>query len=194
MAAQFTLTNGPETNGLELWMCAASSSLPVPDSPIRSTRASDRAADPGRRGTDHFRRAAHQLAQPLVLLPQVGLLDGVFHRQQDAVAAQRLLQEIEGAGARGFHRVGDGSVSRNHDGRRRRAILANRLQQVDPVAVRQFHVEQVDVGAGGIGMLAEIRHRLADVHRVALALQNHAQRTPDVLFVIHDQHAFGSHS
>ena len=44
MAAQFTLTNGPAANGLELWMWAASSSLPVPDSPISSTRASERAA------------------------------------------------------------------------------------------------------------------------------------------------------
>jgi len=43
-AAQFTLTNGPPANGLDLWTCAASNSLPVPDSPISSTRASDRAA------------------------------------------------------------------------------------------------------------------------------------------------------
>jgi hypothetical protein len=117
-------------------------------------------ARPGGRGADHLRRAAHQFAQTLVLLPQVGLLDGVLHGQQDAVAAQRLLQKIEGAGARGLHRVGDGSVSRNHDGRPRGAVLAHGLQQVDAVAVRQFHVEQVGVGAAGIGMLAEIRHRL----------------------------------
>ena len=43
IAAQFTFTNGPAANGLSRWMCAASSSLPVPDSPISSTRTSDRA-------------------------------------------------------------------------------------------------------------------------------------------------------
>ena len=73
------------------------------------------------------------------------------------------------------------------------AVLAHGLQQVDAVAVRQFHVEQVGVGAAGIGVLAEVRHRFAHVHGVALALQNHAQRAADILFVIHDQHAFGSH-
>ena len=101
-------------------MWAASSSLPVPDSPISSTRASDRAAMvacstarvQAGRGADHFRRAAHQFAQALVFLPQIGLLDGVLHGQQHAVAAERLLQKIEGAGARGFHRVGDGAMAR----------------------------------------------------------------------------------
>ena len=73
------------------------------------------------------------------------------------------------------------------------AVLAHRLQQVDAVAVGQLHIEQVGVGALGIGMPAEIRHRLAHVHGVALALQNHAQRAADILFIIHDQHAFGSH-
>ena len=43
MAAQLTFTNGPGANGLLRCMCAASSSLPVPDSPASSTRASDRA-------------------------------------------------------------------------------------------------------------------------------------------------------
>src|SRR5437762_1987226 len=39
--SQLTLMNGPPANGLSLWMCAASSSLPVPDSPASKTRASD---------------------------------------------------------------------------------------------------------------------------------------------------------
>ena len=43
IAAQLTFTNGPAANGLSRWMCAARSSLPVPDSPDRSTVTSDRA-------------------------------------------------------------------------------------------------------------------------------------------------------
>ena len=43
IAAQFTFTNGPAANGLSRWMWAASSSLPVPDSPVNSTLTSDRA-------------------------------------------------------------------------------------------------------------------------------------------------------
>jgi len=150
-------------------------------------------AQPRRAGPDHLGRAAHQVAQALVLLPQRGVLHGVLHRQQHAVAAQRLLQEIEGSGARRLHRVGDGAVPGNHDGRRRRAVLLHRPQQVDAVAVRQLHVEQVRVGPLRVRMAPEFRHRFADVHAVAFAFQNHSQRAPDVLFVIHDQHAFGSH-
>ena len=201
IAAQFTFTNGPAANGLALWMCAASSSLPVPDSPISSTRASERAAIDAcstarcHAGlvTDHLGGRAHQFAQPLILLPQGGVLQRVLHRQQHAVAAQRLFQEIESAGARGFHRVGDGAVAGDHDGRRRRAVLLAPPQQVDAVAVGQLHVEQVGVGAPGVGVLAELRHAAADVHLLALALQNHAQRAADILFVIHDQDAFGCH-
>jgi len=44
-------------------MCAASNSFPVPDSPISSTRASE--------------RAAHQVGQALIVLPQRRVLHGV---------------------------------------------------------------------------------------------------------------------
>ena len=150
-------------------------------------------AQPRRAGPDHLGPAAHQVAQALVLLAQGGVLHGVLHGQQHAIAAQRLFQEIERPGARRFHRVGDGAVPGNHDGRRIRAVLLHGTQQVDPVAVRQFHVEQVRVGPLRVRMAPEFRHRLADVHAVAFAFQNHPQRAADVLFIIHDQDAFGSH-
>ena len=95
-------------------MCVASNSLPVPDSPISSTRASERAAmrglldgalEGGARA-DHPGRLADQLPQALVLLAQADLLERVLHRQQHPVPPERLLQEIEGAGARGLHRFG----------------------------------------------------------------------------------------
>ena len=40
MALQLTLTNGRLDRGLRLWTSLASSSLPVPDSPVMSTVAS----------------------------------------------------------------------------------------------------------------------------------------------------------
>ena len=183
-------------------MCAASSSLPVPDSPISSTRASERAAMVAcstarcQAGLEPiiFGAAAHQLAQPLVLRAQAGLLQRVLHGQQHAVAAQRLLQKIEGAGARGFHRVGDGAVAGNHDGRRRRRrsaapAAAGRCRCRPAASCRTGRRRR----AARPGCAPELRHRPAHVHRVALALQNHAQRAADILFVIHDQDAFGCH-
>ena len=74
------------------------------------------------------------------------------------------------------------------------AVLLHRAQQVDAAAVRQPHVEQVGVGAPRVGVRAELRHGLRQTFTcVALALQNHAQRAADILFVVHDQDAFGCH-
>ena len=51
MAPQFTATNGPEDRGLRSWSALATSSLPVPDSPVISTVACDKARRPMARKT-----------------------------------------------------------------------------------------------------------------------------------------------
>ena len=124
IAAQFTFTNGPAANGLSRWMWAASSSLPVPDSPDNSTLTSDRATwvacctacwnagdDP-----NHPRRVADQLAVALVLALQVRPLERVLDDQQHAVARERLLEELERAHLRRLDRVGDRAVPGDHHG------------------------------------------------------------------------------
>ena len=101
-------------------MCAASSSLPVPDSPVSSTPASDRAtcvacstarAERGARA-DHLRRVADELAEALVLALQVRSLERVLDDQQHAVAGERLLQKIERAAARRLDGVANGRRAR----------------------------------------------------------------------------------
>ncbi len=149
---------------------------------------------PRRAGAYHFRAAAHQFAQALVFAPQAGVLDRILDRHQHAVAAERLLQKIERPGARGFHRVGDGAVPGNHDGRRGGGVLPHRLQQLDAVAIGQLDIEQIGIRPVRVRMPAELRRRPAHVHGIPLALQNHPQRAAYVLFVIHDQQAFGRHS
>ncbi len=88
--------------------------------------APPRAARPGWRRSSSARRPP---ARAAARFPAAGVAcsRAFFTRQQHAVAAQRLLQEIEGAGARGLHRVGDGAVAGNHDGRRGGAVLPHRL-------------------------------------------------------------------
>ena len=44
-----------------------------------------------------------------------------------------------------------------------------------------------------VGVLGELRDAAAEVHGVPFALENHAQGAADILFVIHDQDAFGCH-
>ena len=194
IAAQLTLTNGPDAIGLSRWMCAASSSLPVPDSPDSSTATSERATcvrllhrllERGARA-DHLRRLADQLAKTLVLALQVGTLERVLHHQQHAIARQRLLEKIERAAARRVDGVADGAVAGDHHRGRRVVGLFQRSQHVDAVAVGQPQVEQVQVGARPSALGLEPRRRVANRDAIALALENQPQRQPDVRLVVHD--------
>ena len=86
-------------------------------------------------GADHAGRAAHQLAQALVLAAQGGLFQGVLEGQEDPVAAEGLLEKIEGSGAGGLDGAGDGGVARDHDGRRSQGG-----EQVDAAPVGQPYI------------------------------------------------------
>ena len=126
MAAQLTLTNGPAANGLCSWMWAANSSLPVPDSPMSSTRASERAASVACSTTRanelarayHARPRAHEFPQALVFFPQARLFERVLESQQHLVATERLFEKIVRSGSSCLHGVGNRAVAGNHDHRR----------------------------------------------------------------------------
>ena len=201
MAAQLTLTNGPDANGLCRCMCAASSSLPVPDSPgqqharVRARHLRRLLEHPHERRArpDHARGVAHQLAKPGVFLLQGGALQGVGERQQHAVASERLLQEVECPRPRRSDGVGNRPVARNHDHRRQRVLLAHLLEQIEAVPVRQPDVQQVAVRPPPQRMRLEVGRRPADLRAVAGALEHQAQRGADVHLVIDDQDGFRAH-
>ena len=142
---------------------------------------------------DHLRARAHGFAQPPVLLLEGALFERVFHRDHHAVAPQRLFEKIEGAGAGGFHRVGDRGVAGDHDDRRGDLAGLQFAQQVDAAGVGQPHVHQEQIDAGPFGKGAHLGGGADGVHLIALALQNHAQRAADILFVVNDQNAPGWH-
>ena len=146
-----------------------------------------------RAGADHFRPRAHHFAEAFVLAPQAGVLQRVFQRHQHFFAAQRFFEKIERAGARSLDCVGDRPVPGNHDRGRAGIVLLKRAQQVDAAAVGQAHVEQEGIGALRVAIFAELGHGAANRHRVAFALQNHAQRAADVVFVVNYQNFFGRH-
>ena len=155
MAAQLTLTNGPDANGL----------LPV-DVRRQQFLAGARLAGQqhARVGARHLRRLLERRAgrpgstrssgarrRPVRAAARspaasAACSSAFFSDEQHPVAAERLLEEVERARARGRHRVGDGRVPGDHDDRRVRALLRDERQQVDAVAVRQAHVEQIRVG------------------------------------------------
>ena len=194
MAAQLTLTNGPDATGLSRWMCAASSSLPVPDSPESNTATSERAtcvacctacwnaalvpiirgASPTSSRKRWFSRSSSARCER------------VLHDQQHAVAGERLLEKVERAIAGGLDGVADGAVPGDHHRRRRVVRLFQRSQHVDAVAVGQPDVEQVQVGACPASLGLELRRRVADGDAETLALEDQPQRQADVRLVVQD--------
>ena len=157
-AAQLMAMNGPCRRGLRACTVRATSSLPVPLSPVISTQALL-----GRgllqQGEDllHFGRRAHQLAQRALVaqLPfQVALIG-----QQPGVAAGAADQHFQHAGLDGLieepvgaqfvhrlHGLFDVPEGRQHDGRSGIAGIAQALQQAEPVQARHVEVGQDHVG------------------------------------------------
>ena len=158
---------GPTANGLELWMCAASSSLPVPDSPISSTRASDCAPPwwPAPR-----RAARRAWSRSSSATPPTSSRSRSFSCRRVACSMAFFTASSTRSRLSGF--------SRKSKAPARVASTASAmvpwpeimmagaaapfcctaLQQVDAAAVGQLHVEQVGVGAAGVGMPGELRH------------------------------------
>jgi len=117
--------------------------LPVPDSPISRTRASERAA----RVACSTARVQGGLApiicgplppvpQPFVLALQRSLFQGILESQQDTVPPQRFLQEVEGPSPRSLYGVGNRAVARDHHAGRR-CHLTDGAQHINPAAVGQ---------------------------------------------------------
>ena len=142
-------------------------------------------------GADHLGAGPHQFAQALVLAAQCGLLQRVLQRQQNFVAAERLFQKIERAGARGGHGFGDGAVPGNHDGGREVFALPQIAQEFDAAAVGEADIQQQQIGSLSCGLGIGDGSRERD--RVAFALQNQAQRAADIRLVVQHEDTFGGH-
>ncbi|MGC4085265.1 MAG: hypothetical protein QM736_24880 [Vicinamibacterales bacterium] len=136
---------------------------------------------------DHGRSIADEIAEALVLALQIEPFEGVPHGEEDAIARERFLEEVERTDARRFHGIGNRRVPRDHDDRHRGVARANRPQQVDTVSVRQTHVEDIEIGALSLPVLREAGGVRAHGHPMAFSLENQSQRRPDVRLVVDDR-------
>src|SRR6476646_9368558 len=148
-------------------------------------RLSDRVLKQWRR-SDHLRCIADQFSIALILTMQVRPVERVLDHEQDTIAGQRLLQEVEGTHLRRLHRVGHRAMSGDHDDYRPVIRLPYRAQYLDTVAVGQPNVEQIEIASGPIPLGGESGHRIKHAHAVALALEDQAKRPPDVCLVVDD--------
>ncbi len=141
--------------------------------------------------------AADQLIVLVGLAPQIEvfagqglLLQGVADAQQDAVAVERLLQELEGPQLGGLDGVGDGALARDHDDLGRSGPGLDVLEDVQAVAARHHDVQQDDVDGRRLFEQAQAVLAVAGLQEdVALVLEDHLQGFADALLVVDDEDA-----
>src|SRR6476659_4758838 len=109
--------------------------------------------------TNHARIVANDLAKLFVSLAETCMLESVFEGQQDAVAREGLLEQVESAVARGFDGVGDSAVTGYHVHWSVIVVLPEKSQEIDSVVVRQLYVEKECIGAPFCGISAKFLSR-----------------------------------
>src|SRR4029079_3217544 len=142
-----------------------------------------------RRLADDLVVALDAVAQLDVLFLELLLPHGVAHREEELVAVERLLQEVEGAALRALDRGGDVAVARDHDHRRGHALGLEVLQDFDAVEHRHFDVEEDGVVRRARGLVDPVLPRARLIDAVALVLEGHANRLADGGLVVDDQNS-----
>ena len=200
-AAQLTETKGASRRGERAWTALATSSLPVPLSPL--TRIVEARARHRAHEVEHLRHAlghAHDAVEPVldaelgleqeVLLLEPLLLERVAHDDLQLVDVEGLDEVVLGAELERRHRrLRRAEGGHDHDHRLRRGRL-HVAQDLDAVAVGQLdvgdhHVDRAAVEDGG-GLRAALREQ----DREALLAQHDAEHLAHGGFVVDDQDRF----
>ena len=155
---RFTLTNGLPTRRLLRWIASATSSLPVPLSPVTRTDASVGATRPiSSQDAQHARIAPDQIAEVVArvelvarqrrfggLRPRPHQAERRLHGLHHLLVGPRLGDEVRRAGLHPFDRQPDRSPRGDQDHRDRRHRLSDLAQQRQPLfaggATREVHV------------------------------------------------------
>ncbi len=154
-------------------------------------RALDRLAQAahGRRASHQRLHAALRDGAPLLagVPTQAPGFDRVAQREQNPVALERFLEEVEGAAAGRFDRGRHVGVAADHQHRHVVAALAQLPQGLEPVHLRHPEVEQHRVrrAVAHDTQGFDARGRLLDA--VALELEGHAEAVANRGLVVDDQ-------
>ncbi len=155
----------------------------------------------GRDLADLLAQAAHRraVAQHLVAeapLPAREVLhalleraprEGVLDAHDDAIAVDRLREEVERAALHRLDHVGRLGVPRDDDDGQVAPQLARPREQGEAVHAGQAHVEDAQVHRLRLEELQRLLGALCLRDRVPLGLEHHPQRAPDVLLVVDDE-------
>ncbi len=112
---------------------------------------------------------------------------GAFHRIDGLIVGERFLQVVVGAHLDGLHGRRRRAVPGHHDDRHPRVQLAQRLQGLETVAVRQPDVQEHHVRMLTAVELDRLLAAGGGQGAVPLVAQNARQRREDSGLVVHDQ-------
>ena len=204
MAAQLSLTNGPDARGLIAWTARAMSSLPVPVSPQMSTVQPVGAA---------AATAVEDLAQRGALSDDLGEATGpgrrelaaagqrLLHRLEEVLVGERLGEKLDGAGLHRPHRRRDVPVAGDEDDGDARVHPGELALEVEPGEARHLHVDdqaarrdavvalqELPRREEGLGLEPRRAHEVADARAHRLIIIDH---THDRAAGAHDQPPWG---
>jgi len=152
---------------LSRWMARASTSLPVPVSPNRSTVASVGATVSIAWRTRRSAALVPMISENLLslrphaaasgslrpayscLAPSGGAVQRLRDRGEQVFVVQRFREEFEGPGFHSAHRHGDVAVTGDENNGHRRLVLRQFLLQLQPTQAWQPHIEHQTSGPSG---------------------------------------------
>ena len=115
-------------------------------------------------------------------------LQNVSQRDDHALAAERLVEEVDRAGADRFDRSRRIAVPGNHHDRQPFVERAQLAQDLHAVHARHLDVEQHDVRPFAADDVERFLAAGGADELVVLVLEDHPQRIADRRFVVDDQH------
>ena len=108
---------------------------------------------------------------------------------QHPLARQRLLDEVERAGLGRFDGGADRAVAGDDHHRQRLVDRLDALQRLEAVHAGHLDVEEDEIGRLLLGERHAFRPARRLEHVVALVLEDHPHRPPDLRLVVYDQNA-----
>jgi hypothetical protein len=148
-------------------------------------------------------RAAHQrlgapqagdrAAQLLQLALQQVVLDRALHDAHELLGLHRLLQEVEGAGLHGLHRLGYRADAGDHHDRNAHTAPARLVEQREPVAARHAQVGHDRLALALLEEAHGLLRARGGAGGEALGAQDLLQRVAHEGFVVDDQDMGGFH-
>src|SRR5262249_43109220 len=150
------------------------------------------------RGAEHLVPLAGRRGEGRDLAADGAALERVADPQQEHVAVERLLEEVEGALARRAEGIPDGGVAGDDDDRDL-AVGAEvagleRREEVEPVLLAKLDVDDEELDTLAAEEPARLGRAAGLQHLEALALEDHPQRAANVLLVVDDEdRVLGAH-